>query len=80
MTHTHHFTLAHKHPSMHISANTWKFPFVSIASPMNTSNKSPNAPSTARRNVGCNDEPGVRIFENKLGDAFDTSDSIIVKI
>lgn len=44
---------------------------------MDTSKKSPNATSNARRDVWCKDEPGVRIFEKKPDDVFETSYVII---
>ena len=47
---------------MPISANIWIFPAVKKARMMKVKRRSENAPSTMRRNVGCKEEPGLRIF------------------
>lgn len=60
---TYHLTLAQSAISIPISANIWIFPAVKNASIMKTKKRNANAPSTMCRNVGCKEEPGLRIFE-----------------
>ena len=50
---------------MPISANIWIFPAVKKARMMKVKKRNENAPSTMRRNVGCKEEPGLRIFAIK---------------
>ena len=64
-TRTYHLTLAHKHPSIAISAMMWKFPRVRIRRPKNTQSRRANAPSNRSRKVGLRDEPGVKMLERK---------------
>lgn len=62
---TYHLRLPNKPASISIKMKKCMFPPVIQASPTNTRNKSANAQSTMRRNVGCREEPGVRTDVNE---------------
>lgn len=66
---TDHLTLAQSATSIAISAKKCRLPRVIIARERSTSNSAPKAPSTRKRNVGCRDDPGVRILLKKDEDA-----------
>lgn len=62
---TNHFTLAHKHNSMEMSAKRWILHEESHSSNSKTTSRKVKAPSTIRRKVGSSDDPGLRMLEKK---------------
>jgi hypothetical protein len=62
---SYHFTLAHKHPATIVRKTTCRFPCVATTRAKSVRSRKKKHASTMRRNVGCNDEPGSRMFEKK---------------
>lgn len=62
---THHFMLAHRHPSIPMRTIICTLPLVKNNSARNTHSSVAKAPSRMSRNVGWRDDPGVRICETK---------------
>jgi len=72
-----HFTLAHRAISIAIRIKKWTLPFVRYADQTKTRKRREKAQSTASKNEGCKEEPGLRTRERNPGSPTLDSDGML---